>query len=103
MALMVRCSRRRASDESSDLRSVIAGLRDEADAWARVWADTVNAVNRDRRQARVGEISAARGVGERLVDIVAGDDSTEHLRHYLPVLVPTAATRYAPTGGLERF
>jgi hypothetical protein len=93
----------RAEREADDLRVVVDGLRGEADEWARVWADTVNAINEQRHQARVEEISAARGFGERTFDRLVGDDSEDMVRDLEWVSVPTADTRYAATGGLERF
>ncbi len=93
----------RSSEEAVDLAAVVRGLRDEADDWARVWADTVNAVNRARHDARVEEFSGARSMGERLVDVLAGDDSDDQVRPFIEVAVPTTRTGYAPTGGLERF
>ena len=95
--------RSRAEQEADDLRDVVDGLRSEADEWAQVWADTVNAVNEQRHQARVDEISGARGFGERTFDHLVGDDSEDMVRDLERVSVPTAETRYAATGGLERF
>lgn len=89
--------------ESRDWTVRVAGFRAEADEWAWVWADTVNRINRTRREAAVDEISSQRGFGETLVDLAVGDDSGEQVREFEPVGVPVAATRYRATGGLESF
>ncbi len=93
----------RFDHEADDLLDQARGFRAEADAWASVWATTVDHLNHQRRQAAVDRISDARGTGERFVDVFVGDDSGQQVRPVEPVLVPTAATRFAATGGLERF
>jgi hypothetical protein len=100
---LARAFAERSSEEAVDLAVVVRGLRDEADDWARVWADTVNAVNRARHDARVEEFSGARSVGERLVDVLVGDDAGDQVGPFVEVAVPTARAGFAPTGGLERF
>ncbi len=89
--------------EADDLGDRVRRLRVEADAWAQVWADTVNETNRRRREDAVERISASRGVGESFVDLFVGDDSDQQVRDHRPVSVPLAVHRYAATGGLERF
>ena len=93
----------RMDHELIDLAARVNGLRAEADEWAAVWAETVNHVNQQRRADAVDRISDARGTGEQFVDIFVGDDSGEQVREVRPVPVPTAASRYAATGGLETF
>jgi hypothetical protein len=93
----------RMTVEADDQAAVARLLRDEADAWAEIWADTVNRANRARHAARVEEVAAARSLGEQLVDVFVGDDSPAEVRSFEEVRVPIAATRYAPTGGLERY
>lgn len=93
----------RFTDESTDLAQRASGLRAEADAWARIWADAVNRINQERRQAAVDEVRSQRGLGESIVDLFVGDDSAQQVRPFHPVSVPTAATRFAATGGLETF
>ena len=93
----------RYAEESEDLHRRIRGLRSEAHAWARIWAEAVNRINRERRERAVEEISSSRGIGESLVDIFVGDDSGDQVRAFQPVPVPTEATRFAATGGLETF
>lgn len=93
----------RMSDEADDLTARSRELLDDADAWARIWADTVDQMNRRRRDDAVEQRRNERGVGEQLVDIVHGDDSDDLVRPFESVPVPTAQTRYAATGGLESF
>lgn len=90
--------------ESDDLTARSRGLKEEADAWAEVWASAVNEENERRRQEAVDAVSDARGFGEKFGDFWIGhDDSGDQVRTVEPVSVPTAETRYAPTGGLEAF
>lgn len=93
----------RSDYESSDLDSRVRGFRTEADQWAQIWADTVNKINTERQQAAVDQISSNRGFGESFVDVFVGDDSHEQVRSVEPVSVPSEATRFAATGGLESF
>jgi len=93
----------RYADESADLAHRASGLRSEADDWARIWAESVNRINQQRRQDAVDQISSQRSVGESFVDLFVGDDSGQQVRAFQAVAVPTAATRYAATGGLETF
>lgn len=98
-----RTFRDRVDAEATDLRLSIAGLRRDADAWAQVWADTVNHQNRQAREAKVAEVTGARSVGERFVDLFVGDDSADLVGELEAVTVPVAGTRYAATGGLVRW
>lgn len=98
-----RTFRDRVEAEATDLRLAAAGLRREADAWAQVWADTVNHQNRQAHEAKVAEIAGARSVGERFVDLFVGDDSAEQIAELEAVATPVAGTRYAATGGLVRW
>lgn len=84
----------RATAEAEELAAVVRALRAEAEAWAGVWADTVNTVNRARREAQVAEVSGARS---------PGDDPGALVAPFTPVAVPSAATGFAPTGGLVWF
>lgn len=93
----------RRDDEASDLASCAADLRADADAWAQVWADTVNDLNARRREGAVERLRAERSFGEQFVDTFVGDDSDALVRPWQPVTVPTSATGYAATGGLETF
>lgn len=95
--------RQRAEDDSQSIRDRARNLRAEADEWARAWADTVNQINRQRREDAVEAEQARRGTGERFFDRFLGDDSDDQVRDYVPVPVPTAASGYAATGGLETF
>lgn len=93
----------RMADEADDLTARSRELLDDADAWAQVWADTVNQLNQQRRDAVVEQRRSERGVGEQFVDVFHGDDSDDLVRPFESVAVPTAQTRYAATGGLELF
>lgn len=93
----------RMEAEADDLSARSRELLDDADAWAQVWADTVNQINRQRREEAVERRRNERGHGERFVDIFHGDDSDDLVRSVQLVTVPTAPTRYAATGGLESF
>ncbi|MGH1490131.1 MAG: hypothetical protein ACRBK7_12185 [Acidimicrobiales bacterium] len=95
--------RARLDDEAEDLSAVSRSLRAEADEWAWVWAQTVNDINRRRREAAVERAQELRGVGEQIIDVFHGDDSEQQVRSFDLVAVPTAASRYAATGGLETF
>lgn len=95
--------RTRRDDEAVDLATCASDLRADADAWAQVWADTVNEINTRRRADAVDQVRDRRGFGEQFVDIFHGDDSDAQVRSYEPIPVPTAASRYAATGGLETF
>ena len=94
---------RRMGDEADDLSARSRELFDDADAWAQVWAETVNRINRQRRDQAVEQRRNERGYGEQLVDVFHGDDSEGLVRSVQLVAVPTAHTRYAATGGLELF
>ena len=93
----------RMEGEADDLTACSRELLDDADAWARTWADTVNQINRQRREAAVEQLRSERGFGERFVDVFHGDDSDGLVHPVELVAVPTAQTRYAATGGLESF
>ncbi len=93
----------RLDAEAEDLAARSRELKQDADDWARIWADTVAAINRERREAAVDRVRSERGFGEQLVDIVHGDDSADLVQPFTSVRVPTAAERYAATGGLESF
>lgn len=93
----------RKEEEDRDIGEQGAALRREADAWARVWADTVDRINGDRRAAAVEAERASRGSGESFIDLFVGDDSGEMVRSFVPVTTPTAETNYSATGGLERY
>jgi hypothetical protein len=93
----------RMESEADDLSARSRELLDDADAWARVWADAVNRINRERRAEAVERLRRERGVAERFVDVFHGDDTDDLVRRVDPVLVPIAQTRYSATGGLEWF
>lgn len=93
----------RIGDEGLDIDSRITGLKNDADEWASIWARTVNEINTARRDAAVDAERNSRSFGESFVDVFVGDDSNDMVRSYTPVDVPTAATNYAATGGLEYF
>lgn len=95
----------RSNLRSDDLsvRQCVLALRHEADSWAQLWADSINAENRRRHEAAVGEVSARRGLGEQLVDVFVGDDSADQVEEFIPVAVPSAERRYAPTAELVRY
>lgn len=94
---------RRFDHEAEDIADRATGLRAEADAWASVWASAVNELNQQRRQVAVDRVRDDRGAGEQFVDFFVGDDSSEQVRAFVPVSAPTAATGFAPTGGLETW
>jgi len=94
---------RRMEAEADELTARSEGLVADADSWARVWADTVNQINQQRRDDAVERERNSRGFGEQFVDIFHGDDSDLQVRQIELVSVPTAASRYAATGGLEDF
>ncbi|MEL6980849.1 MAG: hypothetical protein AAFO29_00330, partial [Actinomycetota bacterium] len=79
----------RVDHEATDLADRAIGLRAEADAWAGVWADTVNELNQQRRQDAVDRVSDTRGTGERFIDFFVGDDSSDQIRAFVPVPIPT--------------
>lgn len=89
--------------EAIDLAAKARSFRSEADEWANIWAETVNEINEQRRKEAVDQIKSQRSFGESFVDIFVGDDSGDQVRAYQPVTVPTEASRYAATGGLESF
>jgi uncharacterized protein YukE len=76
--------RARAEHDDRTMRVRAGGLRAGADAWAAVWARAV-----ERNNAELGSFGSGTadlgGSGARL-----------------PVLTPSAATGYAPTGGIGR-
>lgn len=93
----------RMEQEAEDLVARSRELRDDAEAWAQVWADAVNEINQQWRETAVQRLRDERGFGEQLVDVFHGDDSKDHVPTVQPVSVPTAQTRFAATGGLESF
>lgn len=93
----------RIDDEVTDVDARIAGLKSEADAWAKAWADTINKINSARRKAAVEAEKNRRGFGESFVDVFVSDDSDQMVRSYTAVEVPTASTNYTATGELETF
>lgn len=95
--------RTRQQAEALTARQCLDLLRNEADEWARVWAETVNEENRRRHQAAVDAVRARRGLGEQFVDLFVGDDSELHIAEVEPVAVPSAGQRYAPTGRLVDY
>lgn len=70
----------RVGEESAALGRRARAMRAEAEGWARVWAHEVNRVNQERY-----------------------DLTHQPARPFQPVAVPTMATRFAATGGLELF
>lgn len=95
--------RTRMDDEAIDLANRARDLLTDADSWARIWADALNAENRRRRARAVEDEKNQRGFGERFVDVFHGDDSGSQIRPYHDAPDPTAATRYQATGSLESF
>lgn len=93
----------RATDDDRELLALANRLDAQAQDWAEVWADTVNLINADRREAAVKAEKESRGAGERFVDTFVGDDSDELVREFEPVRVPRADRGFAPTGGLETY
>lgn len=93
----------RIDDEAIDLADRARDLRSDADAWARIWADTLNAENRRRRSQAVEDERNRRGAGEQFVDFFHGDDSDAQVRPYHDVPTPSAASGYLATGELEFF
>ncbi len=93
----------RYREESVDRAQRVRGLRAEADAWAAVWADEVNRINRECRSEAVAATGTRQGFGEGVLDLYIGDDSGGRVRAFDPVVAPTAVTRFTATGGLETF
>jgi hypothetical protein len=93
----------RISEEDDLLQRRAQDLRREADEWAGVWAETVNRINAERHQAAVDEVRSRRGFGEQFFDMFVGDDSDQFVPPYHRVSVPSAATGFQATGGLENY
>ncbi len=75
-------------------------LRSEADAWAQVWADTVNRVNGQRHNnldTRLQECCRGRPPVTNRID---DGESAGTMGGIEPVEAPVALTRYAATGTL---
>ena len=68
-----------ATTESQNSATVVGLLREEANAWARLWASAMDEQNRRNRAAKERTISAERSVGEQFIDLFKGDDSGSHL------------------------
>ena len=94
--------RARATTEDQEARSVVGALTVEALDWAQAWADAINEQNRRNRERRVQELSDARAIGERLVDLAVGDDSDQQVADLRYISVPRAPD-FVPTGSLQRF
>ena len=88
----------RAEAELDEVAAVASRLRAEAAAWARAWADTVNEENHRRWQARVEAVTEPQWTAGRLADLTHG--TSEVVRPFVAVPVPTAEAGFAPTGGL---
>ncbi len=93
----------RLDSEADDLAARGRELKADADAWAQIWAQTVDTINARRRADAVDQARSRRGLGEQLVDVAHGDDSDAQVRPLISVPVPTAVNRYAATGWLETF
>ncbi len=82
--------RRNTALESDTFDEVKLALREAADSWAQAWADATDENNRREHQAKVVEERNSRGSGERIFDIVHGDDSAAVVGPAPgPVTVPT--------------
>ena len=93
----------RASDNHAAAAVCSGLLREEADQWAWVWAETVNMLNQQRRENAVADMSSTRGLGEQFGDLFLGDESGDRVAEFESVAVPRAENRYAATGGLVSF
>ena len=93
----------RATDEELETGTCVTLLHEQADDWAQLWADTVNEINRQRRESAVTELSSSRGFLERTADRLLSDDSGDLVAGFVPVVVPQADQRYAATGGLVSY
>ena len=93
----------RATDEDTETRGCVVLLHQQADQWAQLWADTVNEINRRRRESAVAELSSSRGFLERGADLLLGDDSGDLTAEFVAVTVPRADQRYAATGELVTY
>ena len=77
--------------------NVIAGLRDDARAWAQAWAQALEQQNTNNRAAEVERVSADRGLLERGIDATFGEDNSDDKVPQPPdVPVPTPPG-FAPT------
>ena len=88
--------------EEDEASRITTALQVEAVDWAQAWSEAMNEQNRRNRQIRVEEISDARGLGEQLVDVVTGDDSTRQVEDLRHIAVPRSPD-FTPTGSLQLF
>lgn len=87
----------RRSTERSSRSNVVAGLRDDARAWAKAWAQAMDQQNKNNRAAEVERISDDRGMIEKGWDKTFGsDDSDDKVPMPDSVPVPTPPG-FAPT------
>lgn len=86
-----------AASDDDEARRLASSLHVAALDWAEAWADAMTEQNRRNRQLRIDELSGTRGSGERMVDLMEGDDSADQVapvdyvpRPHSPDFWPTA-------------
>jgi hypothetical protein len=95
--------RGRRETERLSKRNVVAGLRDDAQGWARAWASALDQQNRNNWAAQVERVRDDRNLLEKGWDATFGkDDSDESVPKPAPVRVPTAPD-FRPTATEVRF
>lgn len=66
--------RERTEEELQTIGALIAGLRSDADAWARAWKDAMDEQNRRLHARRVDALKAERSMLEKAGDFFTGFD-----------------------------
>jgi hypothetical protein len=82
----------RANNEQTDLATVVAGLRTEADGWAAAWKDAMDEQNRRLYARKVDKMKEDRNLLEKAGDFFTGFDYPPEPS---PVSKPTAGGFYA--------
>ena len=89
--------RNRRETERISKGNVVAGLREDAEAWAQAWASALDQQNRNNRAAAVERVREERNIFEKGWDATFGqDDSDREVPMPEPVRVPIPP-RFEPT------
>lgn len=67
---------RRVTERSSKA-NVVAGLREDARAWAQAWATAMDQQNKNNRAAEVERVRDDRGLLEKGIDATVGEDNSD--------------------------
>lgn len=87
----------RRTTERASRTNVVAGLRDDARAWAKAWAQAMDQQNKNNRAAEVERVSDDRGLIEKGIDATVGEDNSDDkvpMPEAVPVPTPPG---FAPT------